>query len=180
MSFLFVLIEVESKSKRDVSMSEHEEEQQTDKTKTVDGGVGATGGAVYDYNPIVNYFYYNQGTEKKTLTERLVEVDDYTREMFTRHGLRVCTVKMSNCLGANSLFANVDPAKKMPVKLTRRVLDSFGLKPANTTTTVVTPKPSKSRLTSSASMKRSKSSTKLKENSKMTASTQPVATSTKK
>lgn len=164
-----------------MSEPEEEQQQQTDKTKTVDGGGEVGGGAagqVYDYNPIVNYFYYNQGTEKKTLTERLVEVDDYTRDMFTRHGLRVCTVKMSNCLGADSLFANVDPAKMMPVKLTRRVLDSFGLKPATTTT--ISSKQAKSKLTSSASMKRSKSSTKLKENTKMTASTQPVASSTKK
>ena len=79
------------------------------------GNKSLVGRGVYDYNPIVNYFFYNHGTEAKTLTQRLVEVDDYTREMFTKHQLRVCTVGMSNCF-ASGPFKDIDH-RKMPLKV---------------------------------------------------------------
>lgn len=78
---------------------------------------------MYDFNPIVNYFYYNKGTESKTIDQRLNELDDYRQEMFVKHKLRLCTVNMQNCF-AMSPYSQIDLHKT--IKLTPEFLNHLG------------------------------------------------------
>lgn len=80
---------------------------------------------VFDYNPIVNYFYYNRGTENKTLDERLMEFDDFTKDTYDKYKLRVAKVNMIDCF-KTGVFKGYDKTS-MPIKLTPEIRTQLNL-----------------------------------------------------
>lgn len=96
--------------------------------KTVTGSVPAAKrkpAEVFDYNPIVNYFYYNRGTENKTLDERLMEFDDFTKDTYDKYKLRVAKVNMVDCF-KTGVFKGYDKTS-MPIKLTPEIRTQLNL-----------------------------------------------------
>lgn len=73
----------------------------------------------YDYNPIANYFFYNMGTDKKSVDERRIEADPFVARMFQEHNLKICKVNMFNCF-KEGVFKDVN-MRKMPIKLTPQI-----------------------------------------------------------
>jgi hypothetical protein len=77
---------------------------------------------LYDYNPITNYFSYNKKVEEKKFDEKLINEDKFIRESFNKFDLKVCTVRLHDCMQTDAL-----KGFKAPINLTNELKEKLSL-----------------------------------------------------
>jgi hypothetical protein len=95
-----------------------EEESRKDKEKKQRKGLNK----LFDYNPITNYFNYNQKAELKQVDQKLIEDNEYIRQAFEKYNLKRCNVNLVDCFGTGLLYRT-----ESTIKITDEIKQKLGI-----------------------------------------------------
>ena len=78
---------------------------------------------LFDYNPITNYFNYNNKTDQKNIDQILIEEDDFVKKAYEKYNIKnFCQVKLVDCFSTD-LFKGL----KVPIKLSEDLKQALKL-----------------------------------------------------
>lgn len=78
---------------------------------------------LFDYNPITNYFNYNNKTAKKNIDQILIEEDNFVKKAYEKYNIKnFCQIKLVDCF-------SIEPFKglKVPIKLSEELKHTLDL-----------------------------------------------------
>ncbi|RNA16408.1 hypothetical protein BpHYR1_008100 [Brachionus plicatilis] len=78
---------------------------------------------LFDYNPITNYYNYNNKADSKTIDQKLIEEDQFVKRAYEKFDLKTfCEVKLVDCFSSD-LFKGL----KVPIKLDDKMKQALDL-----------------------------------------------------
>lgn len=84
---------------------------------------------LFDYNPITNYFNYNNKTEQiQSIDEKKINDDEFVKRSFEKYKLKTCCITLKDCFNMD-ILNNFKSMKS--ISLTEKMKKDLNLIPAN-------------------------------------------------